>query len=232
MSAADASYRFMKRYIRRFCGSLVRPLTVRAYIGGNRVRKLQIGAGANILGGWLNTNEAGFSARVIFLDATKPFPFRDHTFDYVFSEHQIEHLTYEEGMFMLSECLRVLRPGGRIRIATPDLETLIGLHVAEKNELQQRYIKWIVDAYFPERGVYKESFVINNAFQNWGHRFLYDQATLKHALEKAGFVAIARYPVGQSDDPVLQGVESHGSAVGDDEMARFETMVLEGMRPG
>ncbi|MCL5024017.1 MAG: methyltransferase domain-containing protein [Nitrospirae bacterium] len=232
LRAADTLFRFSKRTIRRFCGSLVRILTIKAYLRTSRVRKLQIGAGANILDGWLNTNEAGFSGRVIFLDATKPFPLRDHTFDYIFSEHQIEHLTYEEGLFMLQECMRVLKPGGKIRIATPDLETLIGLHVPEKSELQKRYIRWIVDAYFPERGGYRESFVINNAFRNWGHRFLYDHATLQDALEKAGFVAVTRHSTGQSDDEVFRGIEYHGSAVGDEEMTRFETMVLEGKRPG
>ena len=28
---------------------------------------------------------------------------------------------------MLNECFRVIKPGGRIRIATPDLEVLLGL---------------------------------------------------------------------------------------------------------
>ncbi|MCL5024797.1 MAG: hypothetical protein M1497_15800 [Nitrospirae bacterium] len=40
------------------------------------------------------------------------------------------------------------------------------------------------------------------------------------------------FAAGQSDDEVFRGIEYHGSAVGDEEMTRFETMVLEEKRPG
>lgn len=230
--AINEIYRFCKRRLRKVSGSVVRPRTVKAYLRSHKVHNLQIGAGANILDGWLNTNEAKFSSRVIFLDAAKAFPFEDSTFDYIFSEHQIEHLTFQEGQFMLRECMRVLKPGGKIRIATPDLEMLLGLYASQQNEIQQRYIKWIGDAYSPQGGACGAVFVINNAFYNWEHRFLYDPATLRDILGKAGFVDITRYPPGESDDEVLRGIEHHGKAIGDEEMNRFETMVLEGRRPG
>jgi predicted SAM-dependent methyltransferase len=224
-------FRISKRKCRRITGSLVRPYAIQSYLKSHPVRKLQIGAGANILDGWLNTNESKFSRNVIFLDATRPFPFEDHTFDYILSEHQFEHLTYHEGFLMLRECSRILKPGGKIRIATPDLEILTSLSAPKKSELQQRYIRWIMDAYFPEIKMYQASFAINNAFRNWEHRFLYDRATLEHVMEEAGFINIARYISGESDDKVFRGIEYHGRAVESEEMNRFETMVLEGTRP-
>jgi predicted SAM-dependent methyltransferase len=199
---------------------------MKSYVRSHQVRKLQVGAGYNILKGWLNTDVYPKSREVFFLDAAKPFPFEEGTFDYIFSEHLIEHLTYNDGLFMLSECHRVLKPGGRIRIATPDLETLTGLHIPEKSDLQQRYIKCIIDTYLPEMCVYRDSFVINNAFRNWGHQFIYDQATLQSAVEEAGFIDISCYAPGESDDEVLQGIESRR-----DDMGKFETMVLEAKRP-
>jgi predicted SAM-dependent methyltransferase len=57
-------------------------------------------------------------------------------FDYVFSEHMIEHVSYAEGLLMLRECLRVLKPGGRIRIATPSLEVLLDLYKPSKTPIQ------------------------------------------------------------------------------------------------
>ena len=230
--ALNEIYRFGKRKCRRMAGFLIRSQTIRSYLRTHQVHKLQIGAGTNILDGWLNTNESSFSSKVIFLEATRPFPFDNSTFDYIFSEHQIEHLSYKEGLFMLHECSRVLKPGGKIRVATPDLDALIGLRASEKNELQKRYIKWIVDTYFPDVGIYKESFVINNAFQNWEHRFLYDRETLKDSMERAGFINIAFYSVGQSDEEILRGIEHHGKAICNEEINSFETMVLEGKRPG
>ncbi|VVB63241.1 Ubiquinone biosynthesis O-methyltransferase [uncultured archaeon] len=46
------------------------------------------------------------------------FPFEDQTFDVVFSKSVIEHLS-DPGLFV-SECRRVLKPGGRVIIMTPD----------------------------------------------------------------------------------------------------------------
>lgn len=222
---------FSVRKCHRVIGPLVRSQAIKSYFRSHQIRKLQIGAGPNILEGWLNTDYYPGSRGVVFLNATKHFPFKDRTFDYIFSEHQIEHLTYREGLYMLRECYRILKAGGRIRIATPDLETLIGLYTSEKSDIQQRYINWIVDNFLPEIGIYRESFVINNAFRNFGHQFIYDRATLQGAMEEVGFIGITRYAPGESDDEVLRGIESHGKAAGDEDMNRFETMVLEAKRP-
>ncbi len=73
--------------------------------------------------------------------------------------------------------------------------------------------------------------MINNAFRDWGHQFIYDRATLQSAMEEVGFVDITRYAPGESDDEVLRGIESHGKAVGNADMNLFETMVLEAKRP-
>lgn len=221
-------------FLLRWCLNVIwwslRSRAIRRYLDSHQIRKLHIGAGPNILEGWLNTDKYPTSSAVVFLNATRSFPFKNDTFDYIFSEHLIEHLTYAEGQGMLRECFRVLKPGGKMRVATPDLETLVGLCTREKSELQQRYVQWIIDTFLPGSD-YHESFVINNAFFSWGHRFLYDRATLESALARAGFADIVRRSVGASEDDVFRGMESHGLASGDEEMNRFETMVLEAVRP-
>ena len=68
-----------------------------------KVRKLQLGAGGNNVPGWLNT-DIDVGSNQAYVDATKPFPFSDGSINYVFSEHVIEHLTYEQGLGMLKEC--------------------------------------------------------------------------------------------------------------------------------
>jgi predicted SAM-dependent methyltransferase len=200
------------------------------YVKYHQVRKLQLGTGANVLEGWLNTDVNPSLGSVIFLDTRNSFPIEDGIFDYVFSEHVIEHMQFNEGLFMLRECHRILKPDGRIRIATPDLETLIHLHTTQKNDIQKRYVNWIVDKYLPEVGIYNECVVINNAFRNWGHQFIYDRATLRLAMERADFVNIISYRPGESDDENLRGIESHGKVIGDEDLNRFETMVLEARR--
>jgi predicted SAM-dependent methyltransferase len=193
---------------------------------------LQVGAGPTRLDGWLSTDIAPASDYVAYLDATEPFPFECGTFDYVYSEHMIEHIPWSDGLFMLRECRRVLKPGGTLRIATPNLEVLIGLYSANRDRLQDRYIKWITDTYLNGLKVYNASFVINNAFRNWGHQFLYDGDLITLAMRQAGLVDIERCHFGESNDPNLRSIESHGRHVAvNDDMAMFETLVFEGRCP-
>ena len=71
--------------------------------------KLHIGCGGHVLSGWLNTDYDPELPMVMHLDARQHFPFKEETFDYIFSEHVIEHISYRDGMKMLTECFRVLK---------------------------------------------------------------------------------------------------------------------------
>lgn len=196
------------------------------YLAVNTTRRLQIGAGHNPLPGWLCTDLTPVHPGIASLDATRPFPFADNSFDAISSEHMIEHISYAQGQFMLRECHRVLKPGGRLRVATPDLQVLLALNTPKPEPLAARYLRWITERFLPDRPVHPV-FVINNAFRNWGHQFLYDAETLERALTQTGFSSIVRHKPGQSDDPALRGLEVHGDHIGDQEMNAFETMVFE-----
>lgn len=210
-----------------------RTQSIESYMVSRQIRKLQIGAGPNRLEGWLNADLSPVSSEIVFLDARERFPFEDRVFDYVFSEHLIEHLTYREGLFMLGECYRILKPGGKLRTATPNIEQVVGLYSKEKSELQTQYLEQYVDhlhRLHPEQAHDGVCFVVNSFFRAWHHQFLYDPPTLQAAMEGTGFVEITQYLPGESGDGNLCGIESHGSSIGD-EMNRFETMVLEATRP-
>ena len=219
-------------YLRKILGHVKRKRAVPQYLQSHTVRKLQIGSGPNHIPGWLTTDIVPRSNDVVYLDATQPFPMADGTFDYVFSEHLIEHISWQNGLRMLRECRRVLNPGGIVRIATPDLAVMLGLYREDRDALADRYIEWITDRFLPDIEMYKASFVINNAFRNWGHQFLYDEELLEMAMRQAGFTDIVRFAPGESAHTDLRGIEMHGVAVDNDEMNAFETMVFEGTRPG
>src|SRR5262245_38028533 len=69
---------------------------------------------------------------------------------------------------MLKECNRVLRPGGKLRVSTPDLKFLLDLYEPTK-ELQRRYIKWSTDQCIPWAPRPSGAFVINNFVRGFGH---------------------------------------------------------------
>ena len=61
---------------------------------------------------------------VYYCDVRKGLPFLDGTFDAVFALHIIEHLTPDEGKSFATEIYRILKPGGQVRISTPDMENI------------------------------------------------------------------------------------------------------------
>ena len=200
------------------------------YLASHQIRKLHIGCGKNILAGWLNTDLEPRNSDAVRLDATGRFPFADATFDYIFSEHIIEHLTFRDGQRMLAESFRILRPGGKIRIATPNLLQIARLVTEPSAEDVRQYIETASHRYITDNTARLPGFVVNNFFWDFGHYFVYDPDTLKFALEKAGFSGVAPQTSRTSSDAHLSDLEMHGSVVAP-ELNAYETIIFEATKP-
>jgi SAM-dependent methyltransferase len=223
--------------IRSLQGTLRRGSIIRQYLDSHATRKLQIGAGPNELAGWLNADFSPRRPSTIFMDATQPFPLPSGSFDLIFSEHMIEHVPFDQGQKMLRECYRVLKPGGNIRIATPNLDRIAALATASPSVEQRRYVSWAIENHVPyalraesPTEDYRPAYVINNFFWGFGHYFVYDPRTLAAALTVSGFVGAAEFEPGVSDTAELRGLETHAHLIGE-EFNRFETMVLQAIKP-
>ena len=68
--------------------------------------------------------------RIQYADATRPFAFASASVDVVYSSHMIEHLDRHDVDKFIAETYRLLRPGGVIRLAVPDIRR----HVASYEE--------------------------------------------------------------------------------------------------
>lgn len=111
---------------------------------------LNIGCGRRAHPDWANLDCVASAPGVIVHDARKGLPFSDATFDVVYHSHILEHFRHDEAPAFLRECHRVLRPGGILRVAVPDLEQICRLYLenlsaaeAGDAEASRRY-KWIV----------------------------------------------------------------------------------------
>lgn len=228
--AKDLAWWINSNFIKKNLLYLIRNRSFKLYLKTHNIRKLQIGCGENILEGWLNTDLNSITYSVLPLDARKKLPFKDNTFDYIFFEHLLEHIEYSEGLRLVQECFRVLRPKGKIRISTPNLKFLIELYNQEKTELQKKYIYFALNKFFLDAEIYQDTFVINNFFRGFGHKFIYDFKVIKEILKRAGFTDIKQCEVRKSDDLNLQNIEGHGNAI-KEEFNKLESIVVEAIKP-
>ena len=190
---------------------------------------LHLGAERFAIPNWFNTDLDPTREGTYYLDATKPFPFHYGSFDFIFSEHMIEHISFREGLDMLRECRRILKPGGVFRVATPNLRNILAL--IPEGDTHEEYLRWAVEEFNLPRDPYpKAPSVINNFFRAWGHQFIYDPEMLRTAMQQSGFTEVTECEVGESRHAPLRGLERHGERW-NDWINKFETMVFEATVP-
>jgi SAM-dependent methyltransferase len=73
---------------------------------------------------WTNVDFVARGEGVMKHDLLLGVPFDAETFDAVYHSNVLEHFTEEQGVFLMKECFRVLKPGGMIRVVVPDLENI------------------------------------------------------------------------------------------------------------
>lgn len=126
--------------------------------------RVHVGCGRVILPGFINADLRNQHAHVRF-DAAEPWPCDDACVDFIFSEDFIEHLDQHAQVRFLAETWRVLKPGGRQHISTPDLA-------------------WIMEArstfQLGAKGVYDE-------WGKWGHEVVHTAQSLQLLCEMVGF---------------------------------------------
>lgn len=73
---------------------------------------------------WLNADMLPVGEEVVRCNFLKGIPFESHRFELVYHSHVLEHFAKDDGEKFIAECYRVLKPGGIIRIALPNLEVI------------------------------------------------------------------------------------------------------------
>ena len=172
---------------------------------------LNVGCGKTRFQGYLNCDlEEGDCC----FDATETFPFTNDTFNYVYSEHFIEHLSFDDGVHFLRESQRVLQKGGRVRCLFPDLRSL--LYFADKECYEQELLKErLVNGIIGKDGEILQvpkcsklqarcwdgvDDVVNAFMRSWGHKYMWSATHLKEVFAIIGFNDITVNSFGVSRD--------------------------------
>jgi predicted SAM-dependent methyltransferase len=118
-------------------------------------------------------------------------PFPNNHFELILSQHFIEHLWIEsELMPLLKEIYRVIKPGGKIVLSTPDMQKITRAYInGNISNLIQARIKRFQK--FSLHG-YPDSHYLNILWHQGGeHKNLFDYNLLKFICEESGFVEIS-----------------------------------------
>ena len=153
--------------------------------------RLHLGCGRRLVAGWLNTDVAD-SEWNVDLSAGR-LPWADRSFTAVVSQQVIEHLDlFEEGIPLLRELHRVMRPGGEIWLSCPDLEKFCRGYVQDRARSLLDDRKRTATKDLNMRDAPTQHF-INLIFSQFGeHKNLFDFEMMRWALEKCGFLECRR----------------------------------------
>lgn len=88
------------------------------------MRFVNIGCGNVFHRDWINLDAVSQSNLVVQHDVRYGLPFADSSVSVCYSSHLLEHLLPQDAETFLTEILRVIEPGGIIRLVVPDLELL------------------------------------------------------------------------------------------------------------
>ena len=97
------------------------------------------------------------SEHVIQADLTKGIPLKNDSMEVVYHSHVLEHFSKEDGNYFISECYRVLKPSGIIRIAVPDLEQSARQYlqnlefvISDDSEINKENYNWAIIELFDQ----------------------------------------------------------------------------------
>lgn len=126
-------------------------------------------------------------------------------YDWIFTSHMLEHIPHYRVDQLLKEMNRLLKPGGRVRILTPDLETIARMYVNRDEQLLARlrgedetirhdlgwggaFVNYVVSPGNDSLLISRNGELI----AGYGHVYLFDFAMLETLLRKHGFTGVKR----------------------------------------
>jgi len=187
--------------------------------------KINVGCGWECRDGWLNTDNTQKPQRenypITFMDATIKWPYKNGTFEYVLSEHMIEHVHEPKGLSMLQQAHRCLQKGGVARITCPDRTFAEGLKGQDNHEFVKNYCRQIFNR---EPRLGDGNRILQRTLFEQGHYWVPTADMLIKQMEKAGFKNVKQVEYGKSDHEAFNGIEDFNG------VREWETLCVEGVK--
>lgn len=136
-------------------------------LGGGALR-LNLGSGPLVIEGFKSVDR-------MYGEEVYPLAYADGSVEEVYASHVLEHFPTRESENVVKDWVRVLKPGGRIRIAVPDMQLWAQNVVAGTNFNATGYMFG------------------GQSDENDFHKTGFDESGLRWYMEKAGLVGIQRW---------------------------------------
>jgi predicted SAM-dependent methyltransferase len=143
--------------------------------------RINLGSGDHPLPGFVNVDALPDAPGVdIVADISQPLPFRDGSADLLYASHLLEHFSHEEVPRLLADWRRVLRDGGVLLLAVPDLDVIARMLVEREGWFTPPHNPWLGAIYGGQK-------------DEWDfHKTGFTNVWLAHLLSEAGFGAVRR----------------------------------------
>jgi predicted SAM-dependent methyltransferase len=161
--------------------------------------RLNLGSGGYHAGlrdeGWIDVDEDP-AVHADWQVHVPPINLQDGEVDEIYCGHLLEHFDPTGAAALLAECYRVLVPGGRLGVVVPDTREVLRRYLDRGHawvEVPQGQ-HWNLDDLDSVCAVF-----LYSTIQRSRHQWSYDAASLRRALERAGFVVTGE--IHPYDDP-------------------------------
>lgn len=208
--------------------------------------RLHLGCGVDVVPGWVNIDRspnvligrvpglrrtlaaarvltpeqagARFPAKIVRADVNRGLAYPDASVAFIYSSHLIEHLSRWQALALVRECGRVLRPGGVVRFACPDLAVLTRAYL-ERKDGDEDARRRAADLFMEELGTFEERW--GNPIQrlSWRvfsaapHQWLYDADSLIELLRRGGLTGAGQRRYREGEVPDLDRLERRPESV-------------------
>lgn len=154
---------------------------------------------------------------------------QDQTYNGVYSEHFIEHLTKNEGIDFFKEMFRIMKPGGVIRSVWPPMEFVEWLRQDEDLDnhqwVQHYYNFYVVRHKFAPKGTefmrIQDQCAEGIMWQNGEHKHIWRKQELVDCLKELGYTNVREYKYQQSGLPAFSNIDTPG------DIRAFHSAVVE-----
>lgn len=208
--------------------------------------RLHLGCGVDVVPGWVNIDRspnvwigrvpglrrtlaaarvltpeqagARFPAKIVHADVNRGLAYPDASVAFIYGSHLIEHLSRWQALGLVRECARVLRTGGVVRIATPDLAALTHAYLGRKAGDQEARRR-AADLFMQELGTFEDRCGNRAQRLSWRlfsaapHQWLYDADSLVELLRRGGLTAVVQRRYREGAVPDLELLERRPESV-------------------